>query len=587
MRKRNQHFMAATCLLLTLCTQSLHARSISMDDYVQPDNTYDCTPTLRHCIESLDTQDSEHTVLHFSPGTYHFYPDMGYDEYCFISNNDEGLKRVIFLLKDLHNLEIDGHGAEFIFHGFVNPFVITGSSNISFRNFSVDYARTFHSEGIISAIHNDGVEIEIPKAFPYDIKNHILLFTDVPSDRTSGKETTVTRNNIYPYNHILEFDTRRKETAYMARDYFLGNTPLAATDLGNRKVRIYHPTLTGQIGNTLVFGPNHRKHPAFTATDSRDIKFQNVTIHHAGGMGIIGQRVHNVTVDHCTVAPSGTRILSTTADATHFTNCTGRITLSHNVFTNQMDDATNIHGIYVRIREITAPDKVTVELCHPQQYGFDFITTGTDMELVKGKSLITVGTAKVSNVKRINKNLTEVTFAETLPTDIHPGDAMCEVRDYPQIHIHDNYIGKNRARGMLLNCRGTTVVERNTFHSPGAAILFEGDACFWYEQGGVSDCTIRDNIFDECLFGVWGKAVIDVAAGIHEDADTSRYNRNIKIYGNRFRTFDNSLLLNAYGVDHLDWKNNHIEMTDGYVPAHFNPTRFKVEHCDHITIDQK
>ena len=64
---------------------------------------------------------SEPTILNFSEGTYHFYPDMGYDEYCFISNNDEGLKRVIFLLKDLRDIEIDGHGSTFIFHGFTNP----------------------------------------------------------------------------------------------------------------------------------------------------------------------------------------------------------------------------------------------------------------------------------------------------------------------------------------------------------------------------------------------------------------------------------------------------------------------------------
>jgi len=558
-----------------------------MDYYALPTDGSDCTPALRHCLESLSPDDDEPTVINFTQGTYHFYPDAGYDEYCFISNNDEGLKRVIFLLKDLRNIEIDGHGSQFIFHGFVNPFVITGAENISFRNFSVDCSRPFHSEGIITALHNDGLEIEIPEEFPYSVKNHILIFT-AGTESGSKPMTTATRDQIYGYDHLLEFDTERRETAYMAHDYFISNSPLVADDLGNRKVRIFRKDLTGTIGNTLVFGPDHRKYPAFTASDSRDIKFSNVTIHHAGGMGIIGQRVKNVTVDHCRVAPSGNRILSATADATHFTNCTGRIILSNNIFTNQMDDATNIHGIYVRIRDIEpCRTKAVVELCHPQQYGFDFITAGTVVELVKGKSLIPVGTATVSDVKRLNKSLTEVTFATPLPTDIQASDAMCEVREYPEIHIHDNYIGKNRARGMLLNCRGTTVVERNIFHSPGAAILFEGDACFWFEQGGVNDCTIRDNTFDECLFGVWGKAVIDVAAGIHEHADKSRYNRNIRIYNNRFRTFDSALLLNAYGVDHLDWRNNSIEMTDGYAPAHSNTTRFKVENCDNITIDQR
>ena len=587
MRKSNLPLITALCLAAMLSPQSSIARSIQMDDYAMPTDGNDCTPALRQCLESLTPDSDEPTIINFTPGTYHFYPDAGFDEYCFISNNDEGLKRAVFLLKDLRNIEVDGHGSKFIFHGFVNPFVITGAENIRFRNFSVDCARPFHSEGIITALHDDGLEINIPEEFPYTVKNHILIFTgDAQADKNEPL-TTVTRDKIYGYDHILEFDTGRRETAYMAHDYFLANSPLVAEDLGGRNVRIYLKDLTGSVGNTLVFGPDHRKYPAFTATDSRDVAFSNVTIHHAGGMGIIGQRVRNVTVDHCRVVPSGNRILSTTADATHFTNCTGKIVLSNNVFMNQMDDATNIHGIYVRIRDMEPEGKAIVELCHPQQYGFDFIKEGMDLELVKGKSLISAGTAKVSGVKRLNKNFTEVTFTSPLPSGIKPGDALCEVREYPYIHIHDNYIGKNRARGMLLNCRGTTVVERNTFHSPGAAILFEGDACFWFEQGGVNDCTIRDNTFDECLFGVWGKAVIDVAAGIHEDADISRYNRNIRIYNNRFRTFDSALLLNAYGVENLDWRDNSIEQTGGYAPARSNSKRFKVENCDNITIDQR
>jgi hypothetical protein len=94
---------------------------------------------------------------------------------------------------------------------------------------------------------------------------------------------------------------------------------------------------------------------------------------------------------------------------------------------------------------------------------------------------------------------------------------------------------------MLFNCYGKTIVENNRFHSPFAAILFEGDAYFWYEQGGVTDCTIQNNFFDNCLFWLWGKAIIDVGAGIKENKDTSRYNKNIKVLNNTFRTFDEGL----------------------------------------------
>lgn len=571
------------CLFLFITSASGNSvRRIKAMDFGIIPGVSDCTPALVKCLAACNQ--NENTIILFDKGTYHFYPDYGKDEYCFVSNNDEGLKRIIFLLKNINSLTIDGQGASFIFHGFVNPFVLTECRNITFRNFSVDCARPFHSEATILASMPDALELEIPEQFPYRIQNNILLFTG--GDKPEEKQTTVSRETVYPYGHLLEFDTRKRETAYMARDYYLGNVPLAAQSLDGRKVRIFLKGLEGTPGNTLVFGSANRNYSGFTVTDCENIRFENITVYHAGGMGIVAQRTRNVTVESCKVTPSEGRILSTTADATHFVNCTGKIELSHCLFENQMDDATNIHGIYVQIARQLSPDEVIVQLKHPQQLGFDFLKPGTRIEFVQGNSLITEGEGLVTETERLNKEYTRIKLDRPLPAGIRESDALCELRDFPEIHIHHNYIGKNRARGMLLNCRGKTVVENNIFHSPGAAILFEGDAGFWFEQGGVSDCTIRNNIFDNCLFGVWGQAVIDVQAGIREHREISRYNKNIKIYDNTFRMFDRALLLHAYGVDGLHWKNNKIEITDDYPAQRNNPSWFKTEYCDRIRIKQ-
>ena len=132
----------------------------------------------------------------------------------------------------------------------------------------------------------------------------------------------------------------------------------------------------------------------------------------------------------------------------------------------------------------------------------------------------------------------------------------------------------------------SSVVENNIFHSPGAAILFEGDANFWFEQGGVNDCTIRNNVFDNCLFGVWGEAIIDVQAGIKEQRDVSRYNKNIKVYNNTFRVFDDVYLLHAYGVENMEWKNNKRVMTNDYPSVRQRDSLYKIEYCDGIKISE-
>lgn len=571
-------FIFLSVLLTSVCAKS--GRPVKASDFGVVPGEFDGTPGLMACLAACNP--NENTIILFDKGTYHFYPDFGKDKYCFVSNNDEGLKRVIFPLENIQGLTVDGQGATFIFHGFVNPFVLSGCRNITFKNFSIDCDRPFHSEAIILASAPGELDVEIPERFPYRIQNNILVFTG--GDSPQEKQTTVSREKIYPYGHLLEFDTRKRETAFMAQDYYLGNTPLVVKSLGGRKIRIFLKGLQGTPGNTLVFGSANRNYSGFTVTDCENIRFQNITVYHAGGMGIVAQRTHNVTVDSCKVTPSEGRILSTTADATHFVNCTGKIELSHCLFENQMDDATNIHGIYVQIARQLSPEEIIVQLKHPQQLGFDFLKPGTRVELVEGNSLITKGQAQVTEAERLNKDYTRIKLDRPLPADIREGDALGELRDFPEIHIHHNYIGKNRARGMLLNCRGKTLVEHNVFHSPGAAILFEGDASFWFEQGGVSDCTIRNNLFDNCLYGVWGQAVIDVQAGIKTHRETSRYNKNIKIRHNTFRMFDRALLLHAYGVDNLEWKNNKVEKTTAYPALRNNETLFKTEYCDRIYI---
>jgi hypothetical protein len=120
----------------------------------------------------------------------------------------------------------------------------------------------------------------------------------------------------------------------------------------------------------------------------------------------------------------------------------------------------------------------------------------------------------------------------------------------------------NRARGILLGSRGKMVIEGNTFHTPGAAILFEGDSRFWFEQAGVRDVVIKGNTFDNCNYGIWGTGTIQVGSGIADEfKNVSRYNRNIRIENNLFRHFSNLPLLSMYSVDGLTFTNNHLPRT--------------------------
>lgn len=541
-------------------------------------------------------------TIAFEKERYDFHPDYAQEKYLFVSNNDEGLKRIACLWENLENVVLDGNGAEFVFHGYTCPFVLEKCRNVTFRNFSIDWHRTFHSEGEILAVEDDFFDVRFGEEYPYKIESGLLIFTDFPRPKEGDEHAVGTAFSsdgkaTYPFGGLLEFDVKKRETAFLAWDYWIPEPgTLPAEDLGDRKVRVFRKGVKATPGNIMVFGPNHRKIPLFTLSDCENIRFENVDMYHSGGMGIVGLRSRDIEVVGCKVtpAPGKNRVVSLTADATHFVNCSGKILLEDCVFENQKDDATNVHGIYAQIVAMGTPGTTNcdtawmdVRLIHAQQYGFDFVKKGMRLDIVDGPSMNTTQTVTVLNVLRINKEITRVFLdSVSLPDGAKIGDAVCDADIAPELTIRNCYIGKNRARGVLLNSRGKTLIEGNTFHTPGAAILLEGDARFWFEQAGVRDLQIRGNVFDNCNYGVWGWSVIETRPGIAEDRRAeSRYNRNVVIENNTFRIFDNRIL-NFYSTDGLVFRNNKIETSTDYPAQHRDAPRFVIEHCDNVVIEE-
>lgn len=559
----------AVILLNLMCFSSLFSqvKTINIKDYL---HGKDATPAVYEAI--IHCKMSAAGKITFPKGQYEFWPEYATGKFLFVSNNSEGLKRFAFDLTGMKNIEIDGQGSEFIFHGFICPFLLDNSSNIKIRNFSVDYSRTFHSEGRIIATYKDSIDITFSQAFPYRVIKNKLIFQD--------------ENYIeYPWANLLEYDTQKKETAFMADDFWCGSNPVVK-ELSPGSVRLFLNGIKGTVGNTFVFGAGHRITSAFTIYKSSGIDISNVNIYHCGGMGVIAQLSRNITLDNVKVIPSpgSERVLSVSADAAHFVNCGGKITMVNCLFENQNDDATNIHGMYAHIDKITSPTEVVVKYI----YGFDFLSTGNNVELVDPSSYITYDENSITSVRRLNNQYSRITFKKPMISATKVGDAIASTTEYPEVLIKNCKIGKNRARGILLGSRGKIVIENNTFHTPGTAILLEGDARTGAEQAGVRDLTIRNNTFDNCNFspGPWGTAAIQVWAGISENKrETSRYNRNILIENNLFRVFT-PRILNMYCVDGLTYRNNKIEKTSDYkIPAD-RAEPFIVSHSSNVKIEK-
>jgi hypothetical protein len=559
--------LLATCLLAqSFSANAQSARLVNLRDFLQPGET-DITPAIRKAIRYC--RDIRAKKLVIPKGVYHCRPDQAEERYLFISNNDEGLKRIVFPLDGMEDFEIDGQGATLVFHGFVLPFLISNSRNIQLHDLSIDWERPFHSEAKILSTGKDSMDIAVLPGYPYKIENGRLVFY--------GEDKA-----IYPYGGLLEFDPVRRETAYMAEDYWT-RSDVQAAELPQGKLRIYWKGIRGTAGNILVFGPAGRYCPAVTVSDSRGIRIDSLRIFHCGAMGVIAQRSGDISISRTEVTPSHGRMVSTTSDATHFANCYGKLSITDCLFENQLDDAANIHGIYARIEKRLSPTSLLVALKHPQQAGFDFIKPGMELELVNSRSLVSYSQAKVSNVERLNKEYWRVQFTGALQA-VRELDVIASLADTPTVILQRCRIRGNRARGILLGSRGPINIKDNYFHNGGAAILFEGDGVHWFEQGGVKQVNIEGNTFDNCNYGVWGNAVIQVGSGIEPGyRNMGRYHSNINVRNNVFRIFS-SRLLNLYSVAGFRFEHNIIMYTNAYPDAFPGARLFEIANCDSVHI---
>ena len=104
------------CVGMLLASIGAEAKQVIAIDLVEG---ADMTPIVRAALEGAS--DSDVKVV-FSKGVYSFRPDYAAEQYCYITNHGNGLKKIAFPLEGFDSIEIEGNGAEFIFHGQIAPF---------------------------------------------------------------------------------------------------------------------------------------------------------------------------------------------------------------------------------------------------------------------------------------------------------------------------------------------------------------------------------------------------------------------------------------------------------------------------------
>ena len=487
------------------------------------------------------------------PGEYHIYSRDTACGFYHISNNDPGEKSILFHLRGCKNLTIDGGGAVLIFHGRTIAFCLSESEDIRLRGFTVRQARPFFTQGEIVGRGERHVDVRIDRSrFPFSVVDEKLIFW--------GDEW----DSDFLYN-FLEYD-ETGYTAFDAGDHHYLTKDCRASLQGEEILRLRFSRPHGfRVGNTLVIEHEKRVAPAVFVDRCRECELEDIRVEGCSAMAFIAQHSEDVTLRRCAVAPreeSGCYI-SACADGSHFVNCRGKVRLLDCLFSGQMDDGTNVHGIYAVVGKQLAPDCLLLKLGHVQQYGQVYIRAGDQLEFCDPRTLETVGTARAAAC--VSQGEAWLLLRTEEPLDFPClGCGVENISACPDVEIRGCRVEKNRARSILLSVRGRIVVEDNDFSSGGAAIHISGDTNFWFESGRVQNALIRGNRFLNCRrFTGWGDAVVNIVPEIPDPRPGVYYHRGITLENNRFLLCD-SAAVRCENTQQFRMSGNEFVMTGDY-----------------------
>ncbi|MEH7014333.1 hypothetical protein V7087_26580 [Neobacillus niacini] len=550
---------------------------VSVEQFgVKPEPGHDNTFALRKALDYCKGLDV--ATLVFPEGCYHFWPDQAVEKTLFISNHDqEGIRRIAFLLSEINEFTIDGQGSEFIFHGPMIPFFIDHCRNTRIQNVIIDWDEPMFGQGVVTSVGDDSFDVKIHGETTFKVEDNNLWFA------FGGKQERVWGIN--------EFDPRTKAPAYQSGDKLswgsYNHIRVKSTESGS--VMFYGEKIQKpKVGNVVIMRFGRRENPAFFLKDGENIHLNSVDVYHAPGMGLIAQKCTNISLDHFNVQlkPGGERFVTATADATHFVYCRGKISMNHCLFENQLDDPCNVHGIYARIAEKKNKHQLLVELVHGMAKGIEIASPGDILGFVSRESLLTYANVKAAEVEMINKDYLLFTFEQPLPEMVQINDVIENLSWSSDLIVTNSVVRANRARGFLITTAGNVLLEHNQISAPGSGIKISGDANYWFESGAVKQIVIRNNEFLDCNYCCpdWGRAVIDIDPEIeHPEKYEGCFHRNIRIEGNQFSTFDTGIV---YGrsIDGLVFTQNVIKKSNTYPPHQYMKHPIQLEASKNVTI---
>ncbi|MCH5215833.1 MAG: hypothetical protein J1F10_02745 [Muribaculaceae bacterium] len=370
-----------------------------------------------------------------------------------------------FDLTGCTDITVIASGATFNMKGWYEVVTISKARNVNIDGLSITYHRPPNTVGQVVASNNDFFDISI------DNKKYCYIDT-VVTGRVHFYDCT--RNRLYTGS------VSKKELV----------TPTTIRFRSHK-----HPA----IGDYCILRHGGHYRPAVMIKESSNVTIANVKIYSQPGMGVVGHRSSDIILDNLQVVPLPGDVISTNTDATHFTSCSGYLTIQNSKFRGQGDDCTNIHNYYYHIYPFDEKNvEIKVENADLHALSLDYPELGDSMIVIDRRNMAEIGRFEVKNVTVSEDEWKVMVELDTPINNFDPDyHRMANITRFPKVNIVNNTVNSHLARAFLVKVPNVTIARNSIIGSCDTAIKL-GAELSWNESGPVYNVLIEDNYIYDC-----------------------------------------------------------------------------------------
>jgi len=293
-------------------------------------------------------------------------------------------------------------------------------------------------------------------------------------------------------------------------------------------------------------------------------------------MGIVGHLSENITLNNVQVVPEAGNVISTNTDATHFTSCTGTVTIENCKFGGQGDDCTNIHNYYYSIYpEGKRKVEIRIENADLHAQWLDYPEVGDTMLVVSRKNIEQQGTYVV---QQVDTSLTQWKVSITLDKELNLEKTddwyMTNMTRLPAVRIINNTVRSHLARAFLIKSRNV-VIAGNAIQNSTIAAIKLGAEVSWHESAPVENVLVEDNWISDCGYLADSNSASAITIETSGTGQTpAKSNRHIIIRNNVIESGKQNVISVKDAYD--------VTIANNCISGSLSPVR--TENCENVTV---